>query len=48
MSLRDYIGRVRYAFSISAPVSRMDDERMRHLAKCILETKEQIEKKICP
>lgn len=48
VSLRDYIGRVRYAFSISAPVSRMDDERMRHLAKCILETKEQIEKKICP
>ena len=40
VSLRDYIGRVRYAFSISAPVSRMDDERMRNLVKCMLETKE--------
>ena len=48
VSLKDYIGRVRYAFSISAPVSRMDDKRMRHLAKCILEIKEQIEKQICP
>ena len=48
VSLKDYIGRVRYAFSISAPVSRMDDKRMRHLAKCILEIKEQIEKQIYP
>ena len=48
VSLKDYIGRVRYAFSISAPVSRMDDKRMRHLAKCILEIKAQIEKQICP
>lgn len=45
VSLREYTGRRRYAFSISAPVTRMDNERIRKLAEYILETKEQIEKK---
>lgn len=44
VSLREYTGRRRYAFSISAPVSRMDDERIKCLTGYILETKEQIEK----
>ena len=48
VDLRDYTGRVRYAFSISAPVSRMDDERIEKLAEFILTTKAQIEKKVCP
>ncbi len=46
VSLREYTGRRRYAFSISAPVSRMDNERIRRLAEYLLETKEQIEQKI--
>ncbi len=46
VSLREHTGRRRYAFSISAPVSRMDAERVRSLAGYILETKRQIERKI--
>ena len=48
VSLKDYTGRVKYAFSISAPVSRMDDERIRQLAAYALEIKEQISEKFCP
>lgn len=39
-------GRGIYAFSISAPVSRMDHSRMLKLSEDILKTKEEIEKKI--
>lgn len=48
VSLKDYTGRVKYAFSISAPVSRMDNERIRQLAGYVLEIKEQIMEKLCP
>lgn len=46
VSLREYTGRRKYAFSISAPVSRMDNERIKSLAEYILDTKGQIEAKI--
>lgn len=36
-SLKDPMGRTRYAFSISAPVSRMDDSRIRELSAYVLE-----------
>lgn len=36
----------RYAFSISAPVSRMDNDRIRRLSQYILQAKEQIEKEV--
>ena len=48
VSLKDYTGRVKYAFSISAPVSRMDNDRIRQLAGYVLEIKEQIMEKLCP
>ena len=48
VSLKDYTGRVKYAFSISAPVGRMDNERIRQLAGYVLEIKEQIMEKLCP
>lgn len=48
VSLKDYTGRVKYAFSISAPVSRMDNERIRQLAGYVLEIKDQIMEKLCP
>lgn len=35
-------GPARYAFSISAPISRMDDERIKKLGEYILETKNRI------
>ncbi len=41
-SLKDYLGKVKYAFSISAPVSRMDDDRIRILAGYVLESKEKM------
>lgn len=41
-SLRDHIGRARYAFSISAPVSRMDNQRVEELAGYVLEVREQM------
>ena len=46
VSLKDYIGRVRYAFSISAPVSRMDDQRVEELAYYVLKMKEEIARAI--
>lgn len=47
-SLNDHAEQIRYAFSISAPVSRMGDERIQELATYILNTKEQIEKELWP
>ena len=47
-SLNDHAEQIRYAFSISAPVSRMGEERIRELAKRILDTKEQIERELWP
>ena len=41
-SLKDYLGKAKYAFSISAPVSRMDDDRIRVLAGYVLESKEKM------
>ena len=38
----DYKGRPKYAFSISAPVSRMDDQRVEELAYYVLKMKEEI------
>lgn len=46
VSLRENTGRPRYAFSISAPVTRMDEERIQELAGYVLETKKQIEQKL--
>lgn len=48
VSLKEYTGRVKYAFSISAPVSRMDDERIRELAGHVLAIKEQLTEELCP
>lgn len=42
VSVPDYKGRPKYAFSISAPVARMSDERIRELSKTVLRTKEEI------
>ncbi len=41
-SLKDQMGRARYAFSISAPVSRMDDRRVMELAGYVLEAGRQM------
>ena len=48
VSLKDYTGRVKYEFSISAPVGRMDNERIRQLAGYVLEIKDQVMEKLCP
>ena len=42
----DYKGRPKYAFSISAPVSRMDDKRVEELAFYVLKMKEEIAREI--
>lgn len=42
VSLPDYKGRVRYAFSISAPAARMSDERIAELAEIVLRKKQEI------
>ncbi|MGI6069387.1 MAG: IclR family transcriptional regulator [Blautia sp.] len=42
VSLPDYRGRAKYAFSISAPVSRMTDARTKELAQMLLEIKKDI------
>lgn len=42
----DYKGRPKYAFSISAPVSRMDDQRVEELAYYVLKMKEEIARAI--
>ena len=43
-SLTDVLGKAKYAFSISAPVSRMDDGRLRELAHYVLKAREEMEK----
>lgn len=48
VSLRSCTARTKYAFSISAPVGRMGNERIREMAGYILKIKGQIEEKICP
>lgn len=40
----DYTGKVKYAFSISAPVSRMDNDRIKELSGYVLDIKARIEK----
>ena len=47
-SLKDHAGKVRYAFSISAPVNRMDNDRIQELSHYVLKTKEQMESELCP
>lgn len=47
-SLNDHTGRPKYAFSISAPVSRMNDERITELSHFVLETKKQLERELHP
>lgn len=42
VSIPDYKGNPSYAFSISAPVSRMSDERIRKLSEIVLQTKKEI------
>lgn len=42
VSIPDYKGRPKYAFSISAPVARMSDERIQELAEIVLRTKKEI------
>ncbi len=42
VSIPDYKGRTKYAFSVSAPIGRMSDERIQELAKIVLEVKEEI------
>ena len=46
VSLPDYKGRAKYAFSISAPVARMSDERILELSRILLETKAQIQQNL--
>ena len=47
-SLQNPIDKTRYAFSISAPISRMDSERIQELSAYVLKTKEKIETEIFP
>ena len=42
VSVPDYKGRPKYAFSISAPIARMSDERIEELAHIVLQVKEEI------
>lgn len=41
--IQDYSGKSQYAFSISAPITRMDDERILELSQSILKVKRAIE-----
>lgn len=41
--IKDYKGKPKYAFSISAPVGRMSDERIAELAKDVLNTQKKLE-----
>lgn len=45
-SLKDALGRANYAFSISAPVSRMDNERIRELAGYVLKAGREMEDRL--
>ncbi len=40
--LKDYKGLPKYAFSISAPISRMDDERLKTLSPYVLDTQQKL------
>jgi DNA-binding IclR family transcriptional regulator len=40
--LKDYRGKAKYAISLSAPVNRMNNKRIKELSKYILETKTQL------
>ena len=42
VGLPDYRGRSKYAFSISAPASRMTDQRLEELDQILLKTKQEI------
>mgnify|MGYP000867208268 CR=1 FL=1 len=42
VSIPDYRGRPKYAFSISAPAARMSDERIQELSGIVLKVKEEI------
>lgn len=42
VSIPDYKGRPKYAFSISTPIARMSDERIEELAKIVLQVKDEI------
>lgn len=44
--LRDYNGKVRYAFSISAPVERMYNDRIAELSRQVLEAKKEIQREL--
>lgn len=44
--LKNYKGNPEYAFSISAPINRMDEKRILELSKYVLATKEKIENQI--
>ena len=43
-ALPDHTGTARYAFSISAPVGRMDDQRILELSRFVLNTKNELMK----
>ena len=45
-SLKEPMGSARHAFSISAPVSRMDNDRIRELADSALKVREEIAEKL--
>lgn len=45
-SLKEPAGGARHAFSISAPVSRMDNDRIRELAESVLKVREEIAEKL--
>lgn len=45
-SLKEPMGSARHAFSISAPVSRMDNARISELAGYVMQTKAEIEKNL--
>lgn len=42
VALPDYIGKAKYAVSISAPISRMSNDRIEELAEILMETKRKI------
>ncbi len=45
-SLKDVMGKVKYAFSISAPVSRMDNDRIHELTGYVLEAGREMEEQL--
>lgn len=45
-SLKSVVGNARYAFSISAPVNRMDDSRISELAEYVLRAEQEMEDRL--